>query len=68
MRRAKPAYVVAYVRLEEGPTVLTNLVDVDFERIKVGQAVHVLFLESEDGVHVPVFKPVITQEAANHAE
>jgi hypothetical protein len=41
-------YVVAMVQLEEGPTLMTNLVAVDPETVRVGQAVHVVFEPVED--------------------
>ena len=33
MRRATPPYVIAYVTLDEGPTMMTNLVDCDFDAL-----------------------------------
>lgn len=58
MRRADPPYVVAYVTLAEGPTMLTNLVDCDLEQLHIGQAVKVVFHPSENGQAVPMFTPV----------
>jgi uncharacterized OB-fold protein len=45
------------VTLEEGPTMLTNLVDCDLEAIRIGQAVRVVFKPSEGGPSVPMFTP-----------
>jgi uncharacterized protein len=58
-RRAGPqAYAIAYVRLEEGVTMLTNIVDADFDTLKIGQAVGVTFKATEgDGV-MPMFRPL----------
>jgi uncharacterized OB-fold protein len=58
MRRVKEPYVIAYVTLDEGPTMLTNIVDCDFEALRIGQAVGVIFKETENGPPVPMFKPV----------
>jgi uncharacterized OB-fold protein len=58
MRRAPEQYAVAFVTLEEGPTMLTNLVDCDFDRLAIGQAVQVVFRSAEDGTPVPMFRPV----------
>ncbi|SBS29187.1 hypothetical protein MSP8887_01019 [Marinomonas spartinae] len=58
MTRATPAYCIAYVELEEGPIILTNLVADDFNQIKIGQSVTVVFIASENGQKVPVFTPV----------
>lgn len=57
MRRADPQYVIAYVTLEEGITMMTNIVDCDFDTVAVGQAVELDFYETENGQKVPVFKP-----------
>jgi len=58
MRRVKEPYAIAHVTLDEGPTMLTNIVDCDFDRLRIGQAVAVVFKESENGQPVPMFKPV----------
>ncbi len=55
MRRAPEPYVVAYVTLAEGPTMLTNLVDCDFDALAIGQAVRLKFSPSEGGPPVPTF-------------
>lgn len=58
MRRADPQYAIAYVTLEEGVTMMTNIVDCDFDSLAIGQAVELVLQESEGGQKVPVFKPV----------
>jgi uncharacterized protein len=58
MRRAPEPYVVAYVTLAEGPTMLTNLVDCDFDALAIGQAVRLKFSPSEGGPPVPTFTTV----------
>jgi uncharacterized OB-fold protein len=57
MRRAKEPYAIAYVTLAEGPTMMTNIVDCDFDRLHIGQPVAVVFQETEGGPPVPMFKP-----------
>ena len=57
MRRAATPFVVAYVTLEEGPTIFTNLVEFDLEQPAIGRAVVVTFIAGEDGLMRPVFKP-----------
>jgi uncharacterized OB-fold protein len=52
------AYVVAYVELDEGPRVLTNIVDYDFEKLEVGQPVQVVFHPTSGGPALPRFRPV----------
>jgi uncharacterized protein len=58
MRRAKEPYAIAYVTLAEGPTMLTNMVDCDFDALAIGQPVGVVFVETENGPPVPMFKPL----------
>lgn len=57
MRRAEPQYVIAYVTLEEGVTMMTNIVDCNPESLKIGQPVKLLMRESDQGQKVPVFTP-----------
>ena len=52
MRRLAEPYAVAYVTLDEGVTVLTNLVDCDFDRLAIGAPVRAVF---KDGI--PMFTP-----------
>ncbi|MSQ73705.1 MAG: Zn-ribbon domain-containing OB-fold protein [Betaproteobacteria bacterium] len=57
-RRAGPAvYVIAYVTLDEGPTMMTNIVDCDPDTVRIGQRVAVVFSESDGGPPVPMFRP-----------
>lgn len=55
--RTTPIYCIAYVELEEGPIILTNLITDDFNLIEIGQLVKVAFIASESGQKVPVFVP-----------
>lgn len=57
MRRADAPYVIAYVTLDEGVTMMTNIVDCDFDRIAVGQEVEVTFRTTQGGHALPVFRP-----------
>ncbi len=57
MRRAEVPYVVAYVTLAEGPTMMTNIVDADADAIRIGQRVVVRFQPSDGGPPLPVFVP-----------
>lgn len=54
-RRANPVTAVAYVTLDEGVTMFTNLVDCDFDALKIGQPVKVAFRKGDDGLTRPVF-------------
>lgn len=51
--------VIAYVELDEGPRMLTNIVDCDLDTIEIGDRVEVQFEDVEDqDIAVPVFTPV----------
>ena len=50
-------YVLAYVELEEGPRMMTNVVGVEHEDVYVGQEVTVVFDETEEGYSLPRFTP-----------
>jgi uncharacterized OB-fold protein len=55
MRRAKVPYAIAYVRLSEGATMMTNIVDCDFDDIQVGMPVKLVFRDSPEGYKLPMF-------------
>jgi len=57
MRRAAEPYAIAYVTLDEGVTMMTNIVDCDFDRIAIGQEVEVTFRKTASGHSLPVFRP-----------
>jgi len=56
LERLSPANIVAYVALEEGPIMLTNLVGCDPGAPRIGDAVRVAFSPLESGYHLPVFR------------
>lgn len=48
--------VVAYVELEEGPRVVTNIVDCDADDVEIGAPVELTFIPTEDDeLEMPVF-------------
>ena len=57
MERAQVPYAIAYVTLEEGPTMMTNIVDCDLKSLKIGQKVKLKFVPTEGGPPVPMFTP-----------
>ncbi len=57
MRRSDPQYVIAYVTLEEGITMMTNIVDCDPDSLAVDQEVVLVFRDAEGGEKIPVFRP-----------
>ncbi len=57
MRRVPEPYVIAYVTLAEGITMMTNIVDCDFDALHVGQSVKLVWMPTEGGPPVPCFTP-----------
>lgn len=55
-RDASP-YVLAYVELEEGPRMMTNIVDCDIDAIAIGDPVEVVFHDTGEGAALPRFRP-----------
>lgn len=60
MRKAEEPYCIAYVELDEGPRVLTNIETGDPDALKIDQRVEVTFRPASDPPHqnVPFFRPV----------
>ena len=57
MRRTEVPHVIAYVTLEEGVTMMTNIVDCDPDAVRIGQRVKLSFRPSDGGPPVPMFTP-----------
>jgi uncharacterized OB-fold protein len=55
-REAGP-YVLAYVELEEGPRLLTNIVDCDPGELRVGMPVQAVFHDTGEGTALVRFLP-----------
>lgn len=51
-------YVLAVVKLDEGPRVETNIVGIKPEDVKIGMKVEVVFEDVTEKVTLPKFKPV----------
>ena len=57
MRRGvEVPFAMAYVRLEEGISLLTHLYNCDFDAIRIGQKVRVVFQETQDGQKTHLFE------------
>jgi len=57
MVRAAAPFVLAFITLDEGPTLLSNLVNCEPGTLAIGQPVRVLFRPSDGEYPVPVFEP-----------
>jgi uncharacterized OB-fold protein len=53
----KLPYIAAIVDLEEGPRMMTRVVDCEHAELHVGMAVEVTFQSETDEVTLPVFRP-----------
>jgi len=59
MRRGvEVPFAMAYVKLNEGISLLTHLTNCDFDKIRIGQKVKVIFQETQDGQKIHLFEPV----------
>ena len=57
IRRPDSAYVLAYVQLEEGPLMMTNIIGAAPEDLRIGMAVRCEFRATAEGRDAPVFRP-----------
>ncbi len=53
-------YVLALVELDEGPRILTNIVGIDVDDVRIGMAVKVVFEDAIEGSALYRFAPVTT--------
>jgi uncharacterized OB-fold protein len=58
MGKGESATTLAFVTLDEGVTVMTNLVDCEPSSMAIGQRVRVVFKPSDGGHAVPMFTTV----------
>ena len=56
-KSADGPYAIGYVTLKEGPSLLTNFVDCDMTKLKIGQKVKVVF-KPTGGAPLPFFTPI----------
>ena len=55
MRRVPVPYAIAYVTLEEGPSMMTNIIDCDLDAVAIGSRVRLIFKPSDGDTPVPMF-------------
>ncbi len=56
--RDRVPYLLAYVELEEGLRILTNLERCDAASVHIGMPVEVVFEDVGDGIRLPMFVPI----------
>ena len=54
---ARVPYVVAMIDLDEGPRLMSRVVDCDVAGVRIGMRVAVVFGDLGDGLVVPLFRP-----------
>ena len=61
-RAYEAPYVVALVELQEGPRMMSNIIDVDPQTVRIGAPLSVRFESWSDEVTLPVFTVATAQE------
>ncbi|SVC00390.1 uncharacterized protein METZ01_LOCUS253244, partial [marine metagenome] len=54
---AEVPYVIALIELDEGPTMMSNVVECDPNSVVVGMPVRVVFEKWTDEITIPKFRP-----------
>ncbi len=57
--------MLAIVELEEGPRIMTNLVECAPDAVRIGMAVEVVFDDVTPEVTLPTFRPTSRPESAS---
>ena len=60
-------YVVAWIDLDEGPRMVSNLVGCPIEEVTIGMAVEVVFEQASADVWLPKFKPRVVARQSPRA-
>jgi uncharacterized OB-fold protein len=55
MGQGDDAYTIAFIALDEGITMMSNLVSSDAARLAIGAKVQVVFQAAANGQYVPTF-------------
>ena len=50
-------YVAAVVELDEGPRAMSNVIDCEFDDVRIGMPLEVTFTDIGDDVTIPQFRP-----------
>ena len=51
-------YVIALVQLEEGPTMMSNIIQCDPDAVTTGMPVEVIFEQRSEEITIPQFRPI----------
>ena len=61
---AEVPYVIALIELDEGPTMMSNVVEIEPESVAIGLPVEVMFEDWSDEITIPKFRPSGSTEDA----
>ena len=50
-------YIVAWIELEEGPRLCSNVVGCEIDKVAIGMPVEVVFQEAGRDIYLPKFRP-----------
>ena len=56
--RDEVPYVVGYVTLDEGPQMMTNVIGIEPEKVRIGMKVEIVYDDVLPEVTLPKFRPV----------
>ena len=59
--QGSPPYVPAYVELDEGPRMMTNIVEADGRDLAIDMPVEVVFHDTGEGSALPRFRPLLAR-------
>lgn len=55
---ANVPYVIALIQLEEGPKMMSNIVNCQPDKVMIGMSVEVVFDDWSEELSIPMFQPV----------
>ncbi len=55
--KTKVPYAVAMIELDEGPRMMSNIVECAIDTLKIGMRVEVVFEPAGEGMAIPMFRP-----------
>ncbi|MEH7177981.1 Zn-ribbon domain-containing OB-fold protein [Neobacillus vireti] len=55
--KSEVPYVIALIDLDEGPTMMSNVIQCDPQNVKVGMEVEVVFEDWSEEITIPKFRP-----------
>jgi len=63
--KANLPYVVAVIELDEGPRMMSNVIDLDPDQVHIGMTVEVVFEDVNEEISLPKFRPSGVKSSAS---